>query len=144
MNNKYDVSLTDNEKQQLVDNIKEIVDYLKGLVKPFISSVRLNAEWSYYDRVWGKHTCRIEVEKTFRFKGVYGDSEKEWFERVSGQIGRLSLNFEQDIEFEKIGNSSHREYALSLLDNWKQIKQDINVQIEQRENTRQLLVKFEL
>lgn len=135
MNNKYDVSLTENEKQQLVDNIREIADYLKGLVKPFISSAKLNAEWTFYDKVWGKKTCHIEIEKTFRYKGIWGGSEKEWYSKVRGQIGGLSFEFGDDID---------QTYALSLLDNWKAIKQDINAQIEQRENTRQLLVGFEL
>ena len=140
MNNKYDVSLTDNEKQQLAKNIKEIVNYLKGLVKPFISNTKLNTEWTYYDKVWGKYTCRIEVEKDWQMK----DDQKEWYEKVSGQIGGLTINFDTDLTFDKHSYKGYQEYALSLLDNWKQIKQDINAQIEQRESTRQLLVKFEL
>ena len=137
MRNKYDVSLTDNEKEQLTANIKEIVNYLKDLVKPFGTQTKLNAEWSYYDTIWGNHTCEIEIERTFRYKGVWGDSEKEWFTRISGRTGCRYFGFGEE---EKID----QEYALSLLDNWKKIKQDINAQIEQREKARQLLVGFEL
>ena len=137
MNNKYDVSLTDDEKKQLKENANAIVDYLKGLVADFGTSAKLNAEWSFYDNVWGNRTCEIEIKKDFRYKGVYGDSEKEWYTKVNGRVGKRWFDFEKEEKLDQ-------EYALSLLDNWVAIKSTLNNQVEQRSATRNLIKEFKL
>lgn len=144
MNNKYDVTLTDDEREQLASNINNIVEYLKEIVSNFGTSAKLNACWTFYDNVWDMQKCEISIEKTWRYKGVWGASEKEWYTQVRGQRGGLSFNFDEDFTAKELTSSSHSEYALSLLDNWKEIKQKILDQANERNTTRQLVKDFEL
>lgn len=143
MNNKYDIELTQDEAKELANNVSMITDFCKDLVKHYGTQAMLVAEWTYYDRVWGKRTCKVEIEKGFTYKENH---EKDWFTKVWAKIGGLSgLEFDETFTYEKLLKySTEREYALSLIDNWKVIKHELEAQHKQREETRQTIKEFEL
>lgn len=141
MNNKYDVALSQEEKEKLITSITQIKDYLTDLVKDFDTEIELKAEWTIVDSVWGVKRRTISVERTFKFKGVWGNSEKVWYTRVSG--GR-AFNFEENNTLEEINYSTNREYALSLIDKWQSIKECLLEQLEQAKATKQLVNDFKI
>ena len=138
MNNKYDITLSEQEKETLLKNVKQIEEYLKGLVKGFDTLITLSAKWTYYDDVWGMKKLYIEVKKDFRYKGVWGNSEKEWYEKVSGGVGGLTINFDN------ITNYELENYCLSLIDNWESIKTIMLNQLEQAKATKQTINNFKI
>lgn len=126
MTNIYDVTLSEKEKKELLQHVKAIKDYCTDLVKDFDTEIRLVSKWSYHDSIWGTQKRSIEI-----YKGTKDTT-------ISGECGGLHINFD------KISDYELTEYCLSLIDFWKDIKQELLVQFEQAKKTRALTKGFEL
>ena len=117
------------------------MDYLSSLVEDYDNDIELEGKWTFYDNIWGSIKNNIIVERASRYKGVWGNSEKEWYTQIKTSN---TFDFSEDLSMERIGWSSHREYSLSLLDNWKDIKTQILAQLEQAKATRNIVSNFAL
>ena len=143
MRNKYDITLSEEEKQGLINNITSIKNYLIELVKDFETNIELESEWSFYDNVWGIIKCKVKVEKrTNNVVVATNKVEERTSFNVGGRVGGLGVNFEKDI-FNGF-TQTYKEYALSLIDNWKEIKGALLSQLNRAKETKQLLKGFEL
>ena len=126
MTNKYDVTLSEEEKEELLEHVHLIKDYCVDLVSDFDTDIRLTSAWSYYDSVWGTQKRCIEIHKD------------KYSVTISGECGGLH------IDFNKISDYELENYCLGLIDNWKSIKQELIEQLEQAKRTKDLIKGFEL
>ena len=88
MRTKYDVTLSKEEKQELINNMKQINDYLIGLVKDFDTDIELEGCWDFYETNWGTHKCKLEIRKRFNNVVVATNKvERRESYNVGGAIG---------------------------------------------------------
>lgn len=139
MNNKYDMWLTKEEQEKLLNNMKAIMDYATDLVKDFDGSVELEANWTFYDTIWGNHKCKFVINK--RNKGV----------NVEGQTGGLGIYFHRDFfgegkyeSYSPFSTKTYSEYGLSLIENWPSVKTQINDQLERAKSLKAMTSGFKV
>ena len=108
MNNKYDVTLTDDERQQLKEHIQAITKYLIDLVKNIATDTTFNVEWSYYDNVWGKQIRSIEIENRF-------NKDHKATTTIGGKMGGLTFIFERDLFIAPVSDLTKLVYPFPAL-----------------------------
>ena len=122
---------TQAEKEKIYDNLDKIKEYLESLQPQIRSSITIDfGEMKTYASWDREREFHLTVEK----------------DRISGRSGGLGLDYSR----ESISSStrstvySHFDYAVALMQNWRDIKHQILVAIEDQNRTIKVINNFEL
>lgn len=137
MNDKYDVKISE---EKILNAMHDINDYcVKVLTNTDLENIELKAIWAFNTLDGERYNCEFIAKKTTYISTKDGQKISKY--ELEGQLKYLGIYFPRDIFGEGL-SYNHRKYALSLIDNWKIVKEQLQKQLETAKSVRKTVEEF--